>query len=252
MEKIKLGIQLFSLRKYLKKPEDVRGVFEKCKALGAEVVQVSGMCPMDSRELNKISKETELPICITHSSFDRIVGDIDKLAEEHLTFNCKNIGIGMMPKKFRTGEAKDIFEFIEILNTAAEKLKAYDMKIAYHNHWFEFAKIDERIIMDMLIENTLPEVQFIPDTFWIKVGGFEPTQYLEKMVGRVDTLHLKDYKKGLLFSAFKPVGYGSLDFKSILACAENIGVKNAVVELDFALNPYKAMDKSLKYLKTIY
>lgn len=122
MRKIKIGTQLFSLKKYLQKEENVPIVFEKLKNMGAEVVQVSQMCEIDSKKLGQISRDFDLPICITHSKVDRIKNDLDRLAEEHLDFGCKNIGIGMMPKEYR--ESKDgLLAFIDLLNETAEKLK---------------------------------------------------------------------------------------------------------------------------------
>lgn len=251
MRKIKIGTQLFSLKKYLQKEENVPIVFEKLKNMGAEVVQVSQMCEIDSKKLGQISRDFDLPICITHSKVDRIKNDLDRLAEEHLDFGCKNIGIGMMPKEYR--ESKDgLLAFIDLLNETAEKLKKYDMTIAYHNHHIEFKKYDDDLIYDMLIEQTDNAVQFIPDTFWIKVGGYSPQEYIKKLNGRINTLHLKDYKKILGLPIFRAIGKGDLDFVDILKVAEESKVENAVVELDFSFNPYKSMEYSLNHLRKIY
>ncbi|HQC54536.1 MAG TPA: sugar phosphate isomerase/epimerase [Clostridia bacterium] len=251
MGKIKIGTQLFSLRRYLQEEENVPQVFAKVKEMGAEVVQVSGMCAIDSKKLGEISKQYELPICITHSPVDRIKNDLDKLAEEHLDYDCKNIGIGMMPSEYRANE-DGLKSFIELLNETSTKLAKYDMTIAYHNHHFEFNKYGDRIIYDIMIENTDKAVQFIPDTYWIKVGGYVPQDYIKKLTGRINTLHLKDYKKTLGVPLFRAVGKGDIDFVDILKVAEEAGVENAVVELDFSLKPYKSMEYSLNYLKKIY
>ncbi|NCA66723.1 MAG: sugar phosphate isomerase/epimerase [Clostridia bacterium] len=252
MEKIKIGVQLYTLRKYIKDAKSLAEVFKRCKTLGAEVVQLSGGASVKSAELKRISEDNALPICITHSPYKRIVDDLNRLAEEHLEFNCKNIGIGMMPQAFRTGKLDDISRFVEMLNITAEKLKPYGMTIAYHNHDFEFKKADEKIIFDYMIENTLHEVQFIPDTFWIKVGGYEPQCYIERLKDRINTLHLKDYKKTFCLPVFRSIGKGNLNFDDILACAEKANVQNAVFELDISPNPYKSVEFSLNYLKKIY
>jgi len=251
MGKIKIGAQLFSLRKYLKQEENVPLVFKKVKEMGAEVVQVSGMCKIDSKKLGKISKDFELPICITHSPIDRIKNDLDRLANEHLDFGCKNIGIGMMSSEYR-GSEDGLMKFIELLNDTAKKLEAYGMTIAYHNHHFEFKKYGEKTIYDIMIDETDKAVQFIPDTFWIKVGGYSPQEYIKKLSGRINTLHLKDYKKTLGLPVFRAVGKGIFDFVDILKVAEDTGVENAVVELDLSPNPYKSMEFSLNHLKKIY
>ena len=251
MRKIKIGTQLFSLRRYLQEESNVPKVFAKVKEMGAEVVQVSGMCAIDSKKLGEISKQYELPICITHSPIDRIKNDLERLAEEHLDFGCKNIGIGMMSSEYR-GSKEGLMSFIDLLNETSKKLAPYDMTIAYHNHHFEFNKYDDKIIYDMMIDNTDKAVQFIPDTYWIKVGGYVPQEYIKKLTGRINTLHLKDYKKTPGIPLFRAVGKGDIDFVDILKVAEEAGVENAVVELDLSPNPYKSMEYSLNYLKKIY
>ena len=242
------GIQLFSLRQYLKDEDGYREVFERVKDMGAQVVQLSGGKPIEAKKIAAISKEYCLPICITHDKFDRIVGDLDGLIEEHKTYGCDRMGIGMMPKQFRTGELKDLEKFITILNDTADKLEKVGMTIAYHNHWFEFDKIDGKSMYDRMIEGT-EKVEFIPDTFWIRFAGNSVEDYLKKLSGRVNTLHLKDYKKTLGIPVFRAVGKGVLDFKSILKTANECGVENAVVELDVSPNAYKSMQFSMQTLK---
>lgn len=250
---MRIGVQLFSLRKYLTDENSYKQIFAKVKEMGAEVVQISatGASIIDSNVLGSISKDYDLPICITHAPFSRITNDLDKLCAEHLDFNCNNIGIGMMPKEFRTGKIGDIKRFVDILNETAEKLKVYDMSISYHNHWFEFDKIGEDIVYDYMIENTQNNVWFIPDTYWIKLKGGDILGYLNKLNGRINTLHLKDYKKTLGIPLFRAVGKGILDFEGIINAANKNGIPNAVVELDLSPNPLKSIKFSLEYLNAI-
>ncbi len=244
------GIQLFSLRKYLKNSSDYRKVFARAKDLGAQTVQLSatmGFVP-EASLIKELSNEFSLPICCSHSPFSRIENDLDNLAKEHLEYSCKVMGIGMMPKRFRTGKLQDLLSFISIVNKSAESLSKYGIKIAYHNHWFEFDEIEGKTIFDRLIDDTLPDVEFIPDTFWIKVGKNDPATFLKKLEGRVSTIHLKDYCKILNLPIFRAVGKGNLDFIDIIDTATSIGAKNAVVELDFSPNPWKSIETSLDFL----
>ena len=64
MSKMKIGIQLYSLRKFLKTPSEVADTFKKVKAMNAEVVQVSGMCKIDARELQKNLIEISWPFVL--------------------------------------------------------------------------------------------------------------------------------------------------------------------------------------------
>jgi len=243
------GIQLYTLRGYLKKPDQVRGVFEKCRALGADTVQVSGMCDMDAKELDGIAKDNNLTICGTHSPYERVVGDTDRLAEEHLTYGCRNIGIGSMPGEFRGGKDK-LDKFIGIYNETALKLEKYGITLAYHNHAFEFSDITDGVTMfDYLIENFDKRVQFIPDTYWIKFAKRDVFEYLKKLKGRANLIHLKDYKKKLFLPLMCEIGYGKIDFKEVVRIAGEIGTKWAVVEQDISKDAYKSLEMSMNYIR---
>lgn len=251
MTGMKIGIQLYSLRKFLQKPENVRGVFEKVRDMGADVVQVSGMAPMDSRELARISRDTELPICITHAPFSRLQTDLPRLAEEHLDFGCRHTGIGSMPKEYR-GSEDGVRRFVDFLNETAGKLKEFGMTISYHNHDFEFRRVGGRLIMDILIEDTVPEVLFIPDTCWIHAGGQKYVDYAAKMSGRMNTVHLKDYRRRFFRHLPAAIGTGVLDFPPMLAASEIHGAQNAVIELDFSRDPFRDMEAGLKIIREMY
>lgn len=249
---MQFGVQLYTLRNYLKEQKDFPEVFERVKDMGAATVQVSGTGAFDSKFLGQLARDFELSVCATHSKFDRIKNELDVLAEEHSDFDCKQIGIGMLPSCYDKKSADDIRKFAQFLNETGEKLKKYDMNIAYHNHWFEFKKLDgDKTFFDILLEETEAFVQFIPDSYWIKVGGEDPASYLDRFFGRVSVLHLKDYKKKLFLPLMKPIGDGTLDFKNILAHAENIGVKSSVVELDISKKPFADLEKSLLYLNNM-
>lgn len=252
MSKIICGVQLYTLRRYLKKPENVAEVFRKVKELGADTVQVSGMCKVEPKLLDYMAKENGLTICCTHSPFNRIINDLDKLAEEHLAFGAGVIGLGMMPYAYREGGYKRLNEFIEILNVAADKLKQYNLKIAYHNHAFEWNKVDDSNVYDIMIDKTDKSVEFILDTYWVRFAGQTVTDYIEKLKDRITVIHLKDYKKKLLIPMMCEVGGGELDFNKILKTAEECNTKYAVIELDFSINPYKSLAKSMNYLKDNY
>ena len=244
---MKYGVQLFSLRKYLKDEKGYDEVFSRVKKAGAEVVQLSGGKPMPAAYIAELSRKHSLPVVVTHDSFSRLQNDLDALVEEHRIYSCNALGIGMMPKEFRTGEAKDLSRFVSVLNSLSEKLAEAGMTIAYHNHWFEFDVVGGKRIFDALIEDTDPRVRFIPDTYWIRFAGEDVCKFLEKLSGRAETIHLKDYKHKI----FRAVGRGELDFASVLSVAERCGVKYAVAELDISPRPFASMEYSMNTIREL-
>lgn len=250
---MKFGVQMFSLRKYLKDEQGYDFAFSKVRDMGAEVVQLSatGGSGISAEAVKRVSDKYGLPVCVTHDPFDRLQNELDAVAQEHLLFGCKNVGIGMMPKQFRTGKLEDLHLFIEFLNSTADKLKKYGMTVSYHNHWFEFDEVDGKRVYDRLIDETSPEVLFIPDTYWMRFKGADCVEYLRRLDGRINTLHIKDYKKTCGLPLFRAIGKGELDFVTILRAAEESGVQNAVVELDISPDPLKSMSFSMDRLAKI-
>lgn len=247
---IEAGAQLYTLRSLCKTPAGVEDVMRRVAQLGAKTVQLSSICEMPAADLRRIADANGLTICGTHSPFDRLLNDIDRLAEEHLTLGAPIIGLGMMPRKF-TKDEDALKEFIELANGFCEKLKPYSLKFGYHNHFMEFKKIGGKTKLELMIEQC-PDMQFILDTYWVKFSGFEPVYYINKLDGRLDLLHLKDYKKSLLLKKICDVGSGELDFGEILAAADKVGTKWAVIEHDFTREPYRTVKNGIKHFHTVY
>ncbi len=247
---IEIGVQLYTLRRLCKTPEGVAEVMSRVSKLGAKNVQLSAICDMPAADLRQLADACGLVICGTHSPFERLVNDIDRLAEEHLTLGADIVGLGMMPSKFTRGEDA-LKEFIELANGFCEQLKPYGLKFGYHNHFMEFKKIGDKTKLDLMIEQC-PDMQFILDTYWVKFSGFEPVDYINKLNGRLDLLHLKDYKKTLFLKKIEDVGSGALDFGAILAAADRAGTKWAVIEHDHTSEPYRTVEKGIAHFHSVY
>ena len=245
---IRIGVQMYTLRSKLKSPETMEEAFRRIHAMGARCVQAYPIPSVAAVFLGELSRKYDLPICTVHADFHRIQNDLDRLAEEFLTFECKAIGIGMMPAQYRTKGLEGAKAFTQVLNETGNRLRQYGMDVTYHNHSFEFKAINGQTLFGYMVENTEPYVQFTPDVYWIKVGGYEPESVLENLSGRTRVMHLKDYKKGIAPLNMREIGGGTLDFPSILRCAEKAGVRDAVVELDWARSPYRSLENSLRFL----
>ena len=190
---MKLGAQLYTIRQFTKTPEDIEKSLRKIKAQGFDVIQISGFGPMDPHKLGDLVHELEFDVCVTHNPYDRFVNDLDNLIEEHRLLGCDTIGLGSMPAQFRTGK-EGAEAFIKEFNEISKKIADAGMKFGYHNHDFEFERVDGRLIMDMLIEDTVPEFGFILDTFWLQSGGVSPMDYIKRVDGRMKVCHFKDMK----------------------------------------------------------
>ena len=166
---MKLGAQFYSIRTKTQTPEDLKASFKAMKDVGYEISQMSTICKMDPYVLKSYAEEYELPIVCTHSPYDRIINDTDELIKEHNIYGCPVIGLGGMPGEFR-GSLDGIKKFIKVMDAPIKKIRDAGLYFSYHNHAFEFEKVDGELIYDYMIENS-PEMTFILDTYWVKYGA---------------------------------------------------------------------------------
>lgn len=250
----KLGLQLFTIRQFMTTEDDIRESFAKVKAAGYDQVQTAG-CQIPYDRFGELAKEYGLEIVGTHDDFDMMLNDFDKALENHKLLGTKNMGTGGY---FAEMTPDAISRYIEQVNTIGEKAAKNGMRFTYHNHSHEFAKLDNgKTAMDMLVDGfDKNNVTFCLDTYWIQHGGGDPREWIEKLEGRLDILHLKDMKR--VFSdtnvqQITEVGNGNMNWKGILESAEKADVKYYVVEQDTNWQPncFAAIRKSAQYLRDL-
>jgi len=249
---MKIGLNLYSIRNFTQTKQDFLWVAEDLKNNGYDYLQFSGS-PLSLADAKEVSEKTGMPIYLTHSPYDRIINDTDKLMEEHKAMGCKYIGLGMMPKLMEATE-EEMLEMITKLNEVGKKMQENGMTFCYHNHWQEFnKKIGNKTVMDYMIENA-PYIHFIPDTYWIQYGGASIVEYFEKMKGRMECVHLKDYRINPEENKaeYTYLGNGSINFKTVIDVANKCGAEYFFVEQDSAAlrpNGLYEVIKSAKYIK---
>lgn len=250
---MKLGVNLYSVRKFLQNEEDTRRTFAKLREIGYEVVQLSGAAPMPAETVRKISRESGLPIVCTHSPLDRILHDTDALIREHRVFGCPVIGLGYLPREYRSTEA--LRGLLEALREPVKKIEAAGMRFAYHNHAFEFEPFPDApgCIYDTLLADC-PDWQFILDTYWVVFGGRDVKSTLEAVgAGRLTNVHFKDMSRGA-GREICACGEGRLELASYLPLCEALGTENILVEQDNAndhADPFGQLEISYRTLRPL-
>jgi len=194
-----------------------------------------------------------MPIVITHSPYNRIINDLDNLIKEHKAMKCKAIGLGMMPDVKLYTDEKEIKKVITILNKQAKKINDNGMKFSFHHHFHEFIKFKNgETIFDFMIKNAL-NINFTLDTYWVQYGGASILEMIEKLKGRIECVHLKDYMiTSELKPCFAPLGDGTINFKNIVKAMKKAGTKYFLIEQDNAAELKDGLDqviKSIKYAK---
>ncbi|MBE6644707.1 MAG: hypothetical protein E7612_04920 [Ruminococcaceae bacterium] len=250
---MKLGAQFYSIRTECQTHEDLYNSMNKIKNIGYEIIQISGVCDIEAEKLKAYSDEFALPITCTHKPYDSIVNDTENLINYHKIIGCPVIGLGGMPKEYRTSLA-GVRAFIDSIKTPIKKIQDAGLKFAYHNHAFEFEKVDGARIFDVLFEE-LPETDFIQDVYWSTFAGANTIEILEQIAkaGRMTNIHFKDMKEEPS-GPICPCGEGVIDFVPLAKLCKKYGIENILVEQDNAAmlgDVFEQMKSSFDHLNPI-
>ncbi len=147
----------------------------------------------------------------------------------------------------------DDFKNIAVrLNQAAELCKASGLKLAYHNHDFEFKPYGDSYGYNVLLKETDPKlVNFEMDLYWVVRSGNDPVKLIEANPGRFPMWHIKDMDKADR-TLNTEVGNGSIDFKKIYTSAKLAGLQHAFLEQENNYKPdfFKSIQTSFDYIST--
>jgi sugar phosphate isomerase/epimerase len=146
----------------------------------------------------------------------------------------------------------DYQEAIKRLNAAGKTLRGEGIRLHYHNHDFEFAKVDgAKSGMDLLLDGLDPDAcDLCVDVAWVKRGGSDPVEFLTKHNARIGYLHLKDFNA----QGWIELGQGVVDFPAIMKVLPALtGVRWVMAEQDETkLDPGESAAISRKYLKDTF
>ncbi|MBQ8773056.1 MAG: TIM barrel protein [Muribaculaceae bacterium] len=147
------------------------------------------------------------------------------------------------PAQPRPSTLKELKVWCDYHNAIGKKCAEAGLKYGYHNHAYEFERVEDQVMYDYMIENTDPQyVHFQMDVYWAVVGNASPVAYFKKYPGRFATLHIKDDKE---------IGQsGMVGFDAIFKNAEVAGLENIIVEVEAINAPtlLEAMQQSADYL----
>ena len=243
---MKLGAQLFTVRDFTQNLDDFAETLKKVAQIGYKSVQVSATCAYEPHWLDSQLKKNGLVCAVTHTNAERLRNETDKVVAEHKVFGCSYIGIGVAP---------NLNTFSEDFIGTAKRMKEQGAKFMFHNHSYEFVHVEgsKKVILEKMAEDfAKDELSFILDTYWIQAAGADPAQWIKKLAGRVECVHLKDMiYAGNRQTKMAPIYEGLMNFDSIIdACAAS-GTEYLLVEQDdcYGEDPFECLAKSYNNLK---
>lgn len=271
MWKDRIALQLYSVREDLK--ADFYGTLKNVKDMGYTAVEFAGLYGNDPKDVRKMCEELGLIPLSAHVPYLELRDNLENAMDCYATLGCKFVVIPYLNEELRPGNDA-FFSVLEAIPAISKAANAHGLILQYHNHDFEFVKLDGEYALDAMyriVDAALLQTQL--DTCWVKVAGEDPVAYLKKYTGRIPTVHLKDFagskaenmyeligldgnKKQIAEEKFefRPLGKGRQDFPAILRAALESGADWFIVEQDRPSMGYTALECaaiSAKYLQEI-
>ncbi|POY37298.1 sugar phosphate isomerase/epimerase [Solitalea longa] len=253
----KIGLQLYSLRDFL--PKDVNSVLSKVKASGYEEVETygysakGGFWGLTMQQMAGILTDNGLVSPSGHYNTDELFArdNYDELKyaiDAAKTLNQQYLVIPYLQEGIRK-TAADFKRIVERINKAAELCQAAGLKLAYHNHDFEFITVEGTHLYKELLEGTGNNVVFELDLYWAVRAGFNPIELFQQHPKRFALVHVKDMDKQSP-KLNTEIGSGSIDFKPIIKAAKANGVVHFYVEQEnFKIDAFKSIGQSATYMR---
>ncbi len=247
---IKIAAQLYTLRDFLKTPEEIGKTLRKVKEIGYDAVQLSGLGPIDPVHLGKLLEENGLEVCATHTNLSRLKDDLGKVIEEHRLWKCSHVAVPALPPEYINPEG--YARFAKEASAIGELLNKEGITLSYHNHSFELQSYNGRTGLDIIYGESDPDyLKGEIDTYWIQHGGASPEKWIRRLKGRLPLVHLKDMGiKDFNKQIMMEVGEGNLDWEGILKACKESGTEWYIVEQDVCeRDPFESLKISLENMK---
>lgn len=254
------GLQLWSVRDDMKKnpKQTLKAIadigYDDIEVAGYESGKYYGMSP---EEFKMILSDLGLKVRSTHTNTGRFIPDVsgtmtngwEKVLEDAKIIGVQSIVCGWLHEDFRK-TMDDYKRTAELFNRCGEAANSYGLKFGFHNHDFEFFDIEGERPYDLLLTQTDPDKCFFElDHYWIKKGGQDSIEYMNKYKGRFPVWHVKDMDNTSK-QFFTEVGTGIIDYKEIFKNQSLGELKYFYVEQDEfkSLKPLESVKKSHDYL----
>lgn len=267
-----VAVQLYSVRDDM--AADFQGTLAKVREMGYDGVEFAGLFGHEPAQIKHWCDSLGLKPISAHVPLADMLADADKVMADYKAIGCEYVVVPYVTEERRPG-GELYMQMIEEIKAIGEKAKAAGLTLLYHNHDFEFKKLENGDtgldFMYASVDPTLLQTEL--DMCWVKYAGYEPVEYLQKYDGRSPVVHLKDYykegemegdpyaliglnegeKKPAGAFEFRPLGTGVQDVPAIVAAAREAGSKWLVVEQDqpsLGKAPLECVKMSIDYLKT--
>jgi sugar phosphate isomerase/epimerase len=246
MKRDQIGIQLYTVRTIA--TTDFLDTLRKIAEMGYPAVEFAGLHGHTAAEVRAELNASGLKAPAAHVPYASLLTDTEAVCSDLHTLGCQYAVVPWIGQEHRNS-VDAAREFVATLNPIAAEVAQCGLRLAYHNHDFEFAPIpggDGVTLWDLIMTETDPAtVQLELDCYWSTYGGADTLALLKASPERYPLLHFKDMQDSGADRHDAPIGTGHMDFGAILDATAG-ATEWYIVEQDNPADPLADAKTSLQ------
>jgi len=256
---MKIALQLYSIHDAME--QDFEGTLRKVKEMGYEGVEFAGLFGHEPAEVKSLIEKYALVPVSAHVSIEELAETPARRVGDYKLIGCRYIAVPWLNEDKRYGTPA-YRQVKSDLVAVAEECERQGITLLYHNHAFEFAKVNGEYVLDLLYKE-IPLLQSEIDTCWVNASGEDPAMFVRKYAGRAPVVHLKDfvYRDDVKDDPnltiyekveYRPLGTGLQDVPALVKAAADAGASWVVVEQDkpsMGNSPLECAQMSIDFLR---
>ena len=246
---IPIATQLWCVRQQL--ASDIPGTLKAVGGLGYQAVELENAFGKSGVEWKTYLGAASLKACGFHHRLSELQGDeLATSVEFNHAIGNRNLIIRSLATEVYTS-ADLLKRTADEVNAVAEKLKAHEMRVGYHNHTTDFNRIEGEYWWNRFADLTSKDVILQFDTGNAsEMEGVTPQSFIKRNVGRTISMHVKP------FSRKDPdayLGSDELDWPAIMTAAESVGgIEWYIIEYEReGVPPLEALKANLELFKKL-
>ncbi|MEL6672083.1 MAG: TIM barrel protein [Bacteroidota bacterium] len=259
----KLGYQLFSVNEDMNR--DPVGTLTALHKMGYQDVEVYGFDPekityygLPAADVKAVLDERAMTASSGHYGFsdfllkpeDELKRYVDACIAGAKILQSPFITWPWLAPEYRNPEHFRVMA--EKLNLIGEQVQAAGLRLAYHNHGYEFTDHNGTSGWEIILAETDPQlVKLQMDMYWVMHEGLAtPKALVADQPGRFVMWHIKDMDK--VSRDYTELGNGSIDYAEVLPNPQESGLEFFYIEQggNFTHSPMQSAETSASYFQT--
>lgn len=242
----RVGLQLYTVRHELE--GHFERTLERVAGIGYAEVEFAGYHGRSPRAVRDVLDRVGLRAPSAHVSLESLDADWERTLDAAETIGHHYVVVAWVPPQLRR-TLDDYRRLAARFARAGQAASRRGLRFAYHNHAFEFERLEGGVPYDVLADETPPQdVALQLDLFWITKAGRDPLEYFARYPGRFPSVHVKDMAPD---GEMVDVGAGRIDFATIFALAGEAGIEHYFVEHDQPADAFASIRRSYEHLRRL-